>query len=195
VGHLPVGPRQALLLLELPLTADLSSPARFAIALMVICPRAPLALRRVSSPGSSPELAACIQVSAAILADRFVFPCGWWSCSHPGQSVDGWTSTPAEVACRSRGCSCFRMAAGLFAEGLRSLPGVSAWSGVDQSSGPRPCCLLVVVLAAGDHQRSLFPFLRGTGGPVAMAFDVAISLAIGYGLAEGMLTSNEPWRW
>jgi len=56
--------------LEAASDGDLPSPARFAIALMVICPSAPMAAEtQVSSPGSSPSWRACIQgVDGEILA-------------------------------------------------------------------------------------------------------------------------------
>ncbi|APD47844.1 bile acid:sodium symporter [Synechococcus sp. CS-602] len=181
VGTCLLVPLAGLLLLELPLTADLSSPARFAIALMVICPSAPLALRRVSSPGSSPELAACIQVSAAILAIVSVpLMVELFTRVNP---VDGWDITPAEVALQVTRVQLFPLAAGLLLKAWKPAWG-ERWSGVINQVATA-LLLLVVVLLLVITSSSLFPFLAGNlAALVAMALMVAISLAIGYGLAE-----------
>jgi BASS family bile acid:Na+ symporter len=61
-------PLVALLLLKLPASAGLSPPAKFGIALMAISPSAPLTLRKAGQHGGSRELAALLQVGAAITA-------------------------------------------------------------------------------------------------------------------------------
>jgi len=49
-------PLLALLLLQSPWSQAISPPARYAIALMAICPSAPLALRKAARARPSPEL-------------------------------------------------------------------------------------------------------------------------------------------
>lgn len=52
----------------LPFAEGFSRPAKFAIALMVACPSAPLTLFRVSRSGGIPALALRLQLGAAILS-------------------------------------------------------------------------------------------------------------------------------
>jgi BASS family bile acid:Na+ symporter len=68
LGSCVLVPLAALLLLELPWSWELSRPARHAIALMAVCPSAPLALRKAGVSGGDQQLAALLQVSAAIAA-------------------------------------------------------------------------------------------------------------------------------
>lgn len=89
-------PVLGLLVLQLPWTRELSLPARHAIALMAVCPSAPLALRKAGVSGGDRQLAALLQVSAALtailtipllaLVFRQVF------------DQDGWLIQPMEVA-------------------------------------------------------------------------------------------------
>lgn len=55
-------------LLKLPLAQHLSSEARHALALMAVCPSAPLILRKAGRQGGDPGLAALLQVGAAMVA-------------------------------------------------------------------------------------------------------------------------------
>ncbi|EAQ75407.1 MULTISPECIES: bile acid:sodium symporter [unclassified Synechococcus] len=68
VGSCLLVPLLALLLLMLPLSASLSGPARLAIALMALCPSAPMILRKAGKKGGDTELAALLQVGAALVA-------------------------------------------------------------------------------------------------------------------------------
>lgn len=181
IGTCLLVPLAGLLLLELPLTADLSRSARFAIALMVICPSAPLALRRVSSPGSSSALAARIQVLAAVVAIVSVpLMAELFRWVNP---VDGWDITAADVALQVTRVQLVPLAAGLL---LRSWkPGwAERWSPAINRLASA-LLLLVIVLLLVITSSSLIPFLTGNlAALVAMASMVVISLAIGYGLAE-----------
>jgi BASS family bile acid:Na+ symporter len=68
LGSCLVVPGLALLLLQSPWGWELSRPARHAIALMAVCPSAPLALRKAGASGGDRQLAALLQVSAALAA-------------------------------------------------------------------------------------------------------------------------------
>lgn len=68
VGTCLLVPLAAVLLLLLPPTMALSQPARFSIALMAICPSAPLLLRKAGKQGGDRTLAALLQVAAALAA-------------------------------------------------------------------------------------------------------------------------------
>ena len=61
-------PVLALLLLQMPWTGALSLSERTAVALMAVCPSAPLALRRARQEGGDHQLAALLQVGAAFVA-------------------------------------------------------------------------------------------------------------------------------
>lgn len=61
-------PLLALLLLQMPWTSALSASERTAVALMAVCPSAPLALRRARQAGGDHQLAALLQVGAAFVA-------------------------------------------------------------------------------------------------------------------------------
>lgn len=61
-------PLLALALLQMPWTAALSTSERTAVALMAVCPSAPLALRRARQEGGDHQLAALLQVGAAFVA-------------------------------------------------------------------------------------------------------------------------------
>ena len=68
VGTCLLVPVAAALLLLLPPTMALSQPARFSIALMAVCPSAPLLMRKAGKQGGDRILAALLQVAAALAA-------------------------------------------------------------------------------------------------------------------------------
>lgn len=96
IGTCVLVPLVALLLLHSPAAAQLSRPVKFAIALMAICPSAPLTLRKAALKGGDRDLAALLQLLAAaaaivsvpLLADLFrdIF------------KVSGWDVNAGEVA-------------------------------------------------------------------------------------------------
>ncbi|MFN9530955.1 MAG: bile acid:sodium symporter family protein [Cyanobacteriota bacterium] len=61
-------PIVALVLLKLPMSSEMSAGARFGIALMALCPSAPLTLRKADRQGGDFHLAALLQVAAALVA-------------------------------------------------------------------------------------------------------------------------------
>ena len=61
-------PLLGMALLHAPWSSAISSPMRVAIALMALCPSAPLAVRKVRKHGGDHDLAALIQVMAALVA-------------------------------------------------------------------------------------------------------------------------------
>jgi len=68
IGTCLLVPVAAALLLLLPPTMALSQPARFSIALMAVCPSAPLLMRKAGKQGGDRILAALLQVAAALAA-------------------------------------------------------------------------------------------------------------------------------
>jgi predicted Na+-dependent transporter len=68
VGSCLLFPLLALALLQTPWTSALSTSERTAVALMALCPSAPLSLRRARQEGGDHQLAALLQVGAAFVA-------------------------------------------------------------------------------------------------------------------------------
>ncbi|MEB3301341.1 MAG: transporter [Cyanobacteriota bacterium] len=69
LGTCVLVPLVALLLLKLlPMSSQMSAGARFGIALMALCPSAPLTLRKADRQGGDRHLAALLQVAAALVA-------------------------------------------------------------------------------------------------------------------------------
>ena len=68
LGSCLLVPLLALLLLHLTRGWPIPPAGRFAIALMGLCPSAPLALRKAGASGGDRQLAALLQVSAALIA-------------------------------------------------------------------------------------------------------------------------------
>ncbi|MFM7641525.1 MAG: bile acid:sodium symporter family protein [Cyanobium sp.] len=96
IGTCVLVPLVALLLLSSSAAAHLSRPVKLAIALMAICPSAPLTLRKATKQGGDHDLAALLQLLAAaaaivsvpLLADlyREVFRISGWDV-HPSEVV------------------------------------------------------------------------------------------------------------
>ena len=96
VGSCVVVPLIALGLLLLPISAALSTPARLAIALMAICPSAPLTLRKAGKKGGDRELAAVLQVGAAVAAIASIPVLA--DVYRAAFAVQSWDLGPQEVA-------------------------------------------------------------------------------------------------
>ncbi|MEA5474466.1 hypothetical protein VB716_09555 [Synechococcus sp. CCY9201] len=180
IGTCLLVPLTGLLLLELPVAEDLSTAAKFAIALMVICPSAPLALRRASAQSRSAELAARIQVSAAIVAIISIpLLAQLFTAIKP---VTGWNISPVEVALQVTRVQLIPLAAGLLVKTWRPA-WAERWSSTINKVATALLVLMIVVLlviTSGD----LIPFL--TKNSLGLAFMIAmvvISFGIGYGLA------------
>ena len=96
LGSCLLVPLAGLLLLQLPWSWELSRPARHAIALMAVCPSAPLALRKAGASGGDRQLAALLQVSAALVA-ILTIPLLALLFRHTFDQ-DGWLIRPMDVA-------------------------------------------------------------------------------------------------
>ena len=96
LGSCLLVPLVGLLLLQLPWSWELSRPARHAIALMAVCPSAPLALRKAGVSGGDRQLAALLQVSAAVAAILTIPLLALLFRQTFDQ--DGWLIRPMEVA-------------------------------------------------------------------------------------------------
>lgn len=96
LGSCVLVPLLALLLLQTPWGWQLSQPSRFAIALMGLCPSAPLSLRKARQAGGDHQLAALVQTAAALGAIVSVPLLGLAFRQTFG--VSGWAIQPVDVA-------------------------------------------------------------------------------------------------
>lgn len=96
LGSCLLVPLLALLLLQTPWSWQIAQPVRFAIALMALCPSAPLALRKARKGGGDHQLAALIQVGAALAAIVSIPLLGL--AFRQTFAVVGWQVHPLDVA-------------------------------------------------------------------------------------------------
>jgi BASS family bile acid:Na+ symporter len=176
-----VVPLLGLGLILLPLAEDFSRPAKFAIALMVACPSAPLTLFRVSRSRGIRALALRLQLGAAILSIVSVPLVA--TVFLQVKQIDGWEINAAEVASQIFRVQLIPLAAGMLLSGLRPA-WTAAWQGVlDRLASTLLMVMVLVLLVITRGQ--LLAFLSNNGlALVAMAAMVALSLAIGYALAS-----------
>lgn len=96
LGSCVLVPLLALLLLHTPWSRMIGVPERFAIGLMALCPSAPLALRKARKAGGDHQLAALVQVGAALMAIVSVPVLAVLFRRSFG--VEGWQVLPLDVA-------------------------------------------------------------------------------------------------
>ena len=181
VGTCLLVPVAAALLLLLPPTMALSQPARFSIALMAVCPSAPLLMRKAGKQGGDRILAALLQVAAALaaiitiplLASGFTRIFG----------VEGWQVQSHHVAAQVALVQLLPLLLGLLVR--RFAP---SWA--SRLEPPLDCLangllLLLVLVVLGKTAPLLVTYVGANliALPV-MAALVLISLALGYGLAN-----------
>ena len=185
LGTCVLVPLAGLVLVLLPLHGLLSRPAWTAMALMLACPSAPLILFRVRSSGGTAELAARLQIAAALLAIltiplmEIVFTA---DAALHGWEVTGWDIRPAQVAGQVLKVQVLPVVAGVV---------LGQWQPrlaqrCSQALGRLATVLLVGMMLAllMLSGRQLVPFLQqnlvALAGMVGLS---VLSLAIGYGLA------------
>ncbi len=96
LGSCVLVPLLALLLLQTPWSLAIAQPARYAIALMALCPSAPLALRKARKAGGDHQLACLVQVGAALAAIVTIPLLGL--AFRQSFAVLGWEVHPLDVA-------------------------------------------------------------------------------------------------
>jgi predicted Na+-dependent transporter len=175
LGTCVLVPLVALLLLQTPWSWQIAQPTRFAIALMALCPSAPLA-----KGGGDHQLAALIQVGAALLAILSLPLVGL--AFRQTFAVSGWEVHPLDVALQVGRVQVLPLVLGL---ALRQWQPNLA----DRLETPleRLATLLLLVLVVLVLLRTgplLISFLPANWhGVLAMAVLVGLSLLIGNGLA------------
>lgn len=171
-------PLAGFLLVLLPLEGLLSRPAWTAMALMLVCPSAPLILFRVRSTGGTAELAARLQIAAALLAILSVPAMALLLKAISG--VEGWEIGPASVAVQV--LQVLPVIAGVLL--AQAQPRLAQRCSAVLGKLARlllGVMLLALLILSGSQ---FLPFLRqNLPALAAMAGLSLMSLAMGYGLA------------
>ncbi|KEF43327.1 MAG: transporter [Cyanobium sp. CACIAM 14] len=181
LGSCLLVPLVALLLLRLPLRFEIGQSTRFAIALMAVCPSAPLTLRKAGKAGGSRQLAAHLQVAAALAA---IVSIPLMARVFTGAyGIEGWQITPEQVAAQVGKAQILPLACGLLLR--RWQP---AWAGRWEGFFDRLANLLLLLLVLAVLVKTgplLLPFMgRNLPAMGLMMVMVLTSLAIGW-LAAG----------
>lgn len=178
-------PLAGLALVLLPFHGLLSRPAWVAMALMLGCPSAPLILFRVRGSGGTAELAARLQIAAALLAIvsipllAIVFKA---SAGLSGWQVSGWEVRPIAVAVQVLKVQVLPVIAGVLLAQWR--PRLAQRCSVVLGKLATLLLALVLIALLALSARQLLPFLQqNLVGLAAMAGLSVLCLAIGYGLA------------
>lgn len=187
LGSCLVVPLLALLLLKLPLSASLSGPARLAIALMAVCPSAPMILRKAGKKGGDTEMAALLQVGAALvailsiplMADVFRAAFG----------VQSWDIGPREVALQVGRTQVLPLLLGLLVG--RWLPALSKTVADPLNKLANGLLLVLIAAVVVTTGPLLIPFVSANWLALGfMAVQVLLCLAVGYLLTPDS-ASNE----
>ncbi len=185
LGTCVLVPLAGLALVLMPLHGLLSRPAWVAMALMLACPSAPLILFRVRSSGGTAELAARLQIGAALLAIatvplmEVIFRA---AAGLRGWEAASWGITPGQVAGQVLKVQVLPVVAGVLLGQWR--PELARRC--SRALGGLATVLLIVMMGALLllSGRQLLPFLQqNLVGLAGMAVLSVLSLAIGYGLA------------
>lgn len=191
VGSCLLVPLAGLLLLQLPWSWELSRPARHAIALMAVCPSAPLALRKAGASGGDRQLAALLQVSAALVAILTIPLLALLFRQTFDQ--DGWLIRPMDVALQVGRVQVLPLLLGVLLR--RKLPRLAERIERPLETIANALLLLlvgVVLLKAGPALMATVP--GDPGALVMMAVLAVLSLALGRWLGgrdrnEGVTTA------
>lgn len=173
-------PLAAVLLFQLPLSTQLSQPVRFGIALMALCPSAPLTLRKAGLAGGSRRLAATLQVSAGLAAIVSIpLMAALLTAIH---DVEGWDLLPRQVAVQIGLAQILPLALGMLVRRRWPLWAESRTRFFNKLANLLLLILVLAVLVTTGHL--LIPFVRGNVLALAfMAAMVLASMVIGFLLA------------
>ena len=179
LGSCLLVPLFTLVVLKGPLGAAVAPPAQLAIALMALCPSAPLTLRKAKEHGGDRDLAALLQVLAALtaivsiplLADLFRSSFG----------VQGWHIEPQQVAKQIISVQMLPLGLALLVRRWRPDLANRLEGPIEKLAGLLLMLLIVVVMI------KTFPLLAGyipANGPALLVMVLVVlgSLVVGYGL-------------
>jgi predicted Na+-dependent transporter len=172
-------PLLTLVVLKGPLGAAVAPPAQLAIALMALCPSAPLTLRKAKDQGGDRDLAALLQVLAALtaivsiplLADLFRSSFG----------VQGWHIEPQQVAQQIISVQFLPLGLALLVRRWRPDLASRLEAPIEKLAGLLLMLLIVAVLI------KTYPLLAGyipANGPALLVMVLVVlgSLVLGYAL-------------
>lgn len=180
LGSCLLVPLLALLLLQTPWGWQLSQPSRFAIALMGLCPSAPLSLRKARKAGGDHQLAALVQTAAALVAIVSVPLLGLAFRQTFG--VSGWTIHPLDVASQVGQVQVLPLLLGLALRHWRPRLAEGLEQPLDRLANLLLLTLLALVLIKTGPL--LIGFVPGNLPALAlMALMAALALLIGRGMA------------
>ncbi len=179
LGSCLLVPLFTLVVLKGPLGAAVAPPAQLAIALMALCPSAPLTLRKAKEHGGDRDLAALLQVLAALtaivsiplLADLFRSSFG----------VQGWHIEPQQVAKQIISVQLLPLGLAVLVRRWRPDLANRLQAPIEKLAGLLLMLLIAVVLI------KTFPLLAGyipANGPALLVMVLVVlgSLVVGYGL-------------
>ena len=180
LGTCVLVPLVAMIILWLPLSFELSQPARLSIALMAVCPSAPLTLRKAGKVGGNAQMAVYLQMAAAIAAIISIpLMAELFTTVFKGQ---GWEIRPMQVAMNVGQVQILPLLLGLFLR--RWLP---AWAERAEPFFNKLANLLLLLLLVVIVVKAfplLIPFASKNLLALAlMVVMVIASLLIGYLLA------------
>jgi BASS family bile acid:Na+ symporter len=180
LGSCVLVPLLALLLLQTPWSQTIAQPARYAIALMALCPSAPLTLRKARKAGGDHQLAGLLQVGAVLSAIVTIPLLGL--AFRQSFAVLGWEIQPLDVALQVARVQVLPLLIGM---GLRhwKAPIAERLEGpLDRiANGLLLLLVLLVLLKAGPLLLTYIP--RNLPALALMALMAAASLALGGALA------------
>lgn len=181
LGTCVLVPLAAVALLLWPPTLALSQPARFAIALMAVCPSAPLLLRKAGKQGGDRSLAALLQVGAALVA---ILSIPLWAILFTRIfEVSGWAIASRHVAGQVALAQLLPLLLGLLLRRFAPQWASRLETPLDRIANVLLLLLVVVVLVKTAPLLVTYVSTNLATLPVMGAL-VLISLALGYGLAN-----------
>ncbi len=181
LGTCMLVPLVAVALLLWPPTLALSQPARFAIALMAVCPSAPLLLRKAGKQGGDRSLAALLQVGAALVAILSI-PLLANLITHIF-GVSGWAIEARHVAGQVALIQLLPLLLGLLLRRFAPQWASRLEAPLDRIANVLLLLLVLVVLVKTAPLLATYVGANLVALPV-MGTLVLISLALGYGLAD-----------
>lgn len=181
LGSCVLVPLAAVALLLWPPTLALSQPARFAIALMAVCPSAPLLLRKAGKQGGDRSLAALLQVGAALVAILSIPLLAILITRIFG--VSGWAIEARHVAGQVALAQLLPLLLGLLLRRFAPQWASRLEGPLDRIANVLLLLLVLVVLAKTAPLLVTYVGANLVALPVMGAL-VLISLALGYGLAD-----------
>jgi len=181
LGTCVLVPLAAVALLLWPPTLALSQPARFTIALMAVCPSAPLLLRKAGKQGGDRSLAALLQVGAALVAILSIPLLAILITRIFG--VSGWAIEARHVAGQVALAQLLPLLLGLLLRRFAPQWASRLEGPLDRIANVLLLLLVLVVLAKTAPLLVTYVGANLVALPVMGAL-VLISLALGYGLAD-----------